>query len=125
MSIGQKVGLAISALDVGCFYRVILVLRWVEIDRVVVHHLGLGEVRLAWLRYQVHLPVDDLLHYGHIGVIAVVGHGDHRGRGQTPPEAPCAHLGVELVEEMLRDRGWRENVRILGEDLFKFRPLLL
>ena len=93
-----------------------------KVDGEVVHHLRLREVGHARFRLQVHGLIDDLLHDGHIRVVTIVGHGDHRGRRQTPPKAPGAHLGVKLIKEFFRDFTRWENFWVLSQCLSQLLP---
>lgn len=58
----------------------------------------------------------DLLHDSHVRVVAVVGHGYHGGRGQTPSETSRANLRVKLVKEVRTDRIVWEDIRVLRHD---------
>lgn len=120
-----EVCLVIAAFDVGCLDGVAFVLLWIEVDRVVVHHLCLREVSRAGLGVEVHWLVDDLLNDSHVRMVAIVGHWDHRGRWQTPAEAPRAHLGVEFVEELFSDGARLENLWVFGQGFRQLTPLFL
>ena len=73
----------------------------------------------------MHRLVDNLLHDGHVRVIAVVGHWDHGCRWEAPTEAPRAHLRVKLVEELrVEGRVW-EDSRVLSQASSEVSPLLV
>ena len=81
LAVSLKIGLTVATFHI-CFLipvsRVMLGLRLVEADRVIVHELSLREVLTISVSFKVHWFVQNLLHNSNVGVITVVGHGDHR-----------------------------------------------
>ena len=65
------------------------------------------------------------LHDCHIRVVAIVGHGNHGSRGETPSEATRAHLCIVLVEEAGVDGRVLECVRVLRHYFCQLCPLLM
>ena len=82
-----------SCLRIISFEVVQLIL---EHEAVVVHVLGLAEVWARLICLHVHLFMDDLIDGIAVRVIVVVCHRNHARVRQSPPEAPCADLTVQL-----------------------------
>ena len=88
-----------------------------EHEGIVVHEFGFAEVLAALVSFQLLLFMDDLLHGGHVRMIVIISHRNHRRVGQPPAEAPSADLTVEPREGGAAHALLREDVRVFRQDL--------